>query len=59
MKVDTLIQILRENMLFSIPPDFHKAQGKILITVGDKEKNNMKNPLKHLCEIIQIARVCY
>lgn len=48
MKVDALLQILRENMLFSIPPDFHKAQGKILITVGDKEKNNMKKSAKAL-----------
>ncbi|WP_155591428.1 alpha/beta fold hydrolase [Lysinibacillus cavernae] len=48
MKVDALIQILRENMTFSIPHDFHKAQGRILITVGDKEKSIMKKSAKAL-----------
>ena len=48
MKVDTLIQILRENMSFSIPADFNKAQGKILITVGEKEKSNMRKSAKAL-----------
>lgn len=50
MKVETLIQILRENMLFSIPHDFHKAQGKILITVGAKEKSIMKKSAKALVQ---------
>jgi len=42
MKVDTLIKILKENMSFTIPRDFSKAQCNILVTVGEKEKGNMK-----------------
>ncbi|WP_438311910.1 alpha/beta fold hydrolase [Sporosarcina sp. FA9] len=38
MKSDTLIRILDENMSFEIPNDFNKAQAKILVTVGEKEK---------------------
>lgn len=40
--VNTLVRILQENMSFTIPPGFRNAQGKILITVGNKEKSIMK-----------------
>lgn len=39
---ETLIRILRENMLFSFPQQFKDTMGKILVTVGDKEKSVMK-----------------
>lgn len=42
MKVETLIRILEENMSFKLPENFQKARGKILVTVGDKEKAVMK-----------------
>ncbi|RDU36976.1 alpha/beta hydrolase [Neobacillus piezotolerans] len=42
MKSDTLIRILEENMSFEIPNGFNKATGKILVTVGEKEKSVMK-----------------
>jgi len=42
MKSDTLIRILEENMSFKIPNNFNKAKGKILVTVGEKEKAVMK-----------------
>jgi pimeloyl-ACP methyl ester carboxylesterase len=42
MKSETLIRILEENMSFKIPDNFKKAKGKILITVGEKEKAVMK-----------------
>lgn len=42
MKRQTLVRILQENMSFGIPPEFHKANAKILVTVGAKEKNIMK-----------------
>ena len=42
MKSDTLIRILEENMSFEIPKDFKKAEGQILVTVGEKEKAVMK-----------------
>lgn len=42
MKSETLIRILEENMSFEIPDNYHKAKGKILITVGEREKGVMK-----------------
>ncbi|MFS1518214.1 alpha/beta fold hydrolase [Bacillus sp. SCS-151] len=42
MKLDTLIRILEENMSFEIPNNFYKATGKILVSVGEKEKTIMK-----------------
>lgn len=42
MKSDTLIRILEKNMSFEIPNGFQKAEGKILVTVGEKEKTVMK-----------------
>lgn len=48
MKSDTLIRILEENMSFEIPKSFSKAEGKILVTVGEKEKAVMKKSAKDL-----------
>ncbi|UPW85410.1 alpha/beta fold hydrolase [Lysinibacillus sp. Ag94] len=48
IKVDNLIKILQENMSFAIPHDFSKARCKILVTVGEKEKSNMKKSAIHL-----------
>lgn len=42
MKSDTLVRILEENMLFEIPDHLKKANGKILVTVGEREKAVMK-----------------
>ena len=42
MKSDTMIRILEENMSFEIPKSFQKAESKILVTVGEKEKAVMK-----------------
>lgn len=42
IKQDTLIRILKENMSFALPLTFAKANAKILITVGEKEKQVMK-----------------
>ncbi|MEK5232379.1 alpha/beta hydrolase [Lysinibacillus sp. FSL K6-0232] len=50
MHVEVLLQILQENMSFSIPPNFHKAQGGILITVGAQEKSIMKKSAKALLQ---------
>ena len=48
MNPDTLIRVLEENMSFNIPKDFSKANGKILVTVGEKEKAMMKHSAKDL-----------
>ena len=50
MKPDTLVRVLEENMSFNIPKDFSKANGKILVTVGEKEKAMMKHSAKDLVE---------
>jgi pimeloyl-ACP methyl ester carboxylesterase len=50
MKPDTLIRVLEENMSFNIPKDFSKANGNILVTVGEKEKAMMKHSAKDLVE---------
>ncbi|WP_338472478.1 alpha/beta hydrolase [Niallia sp. XMNu-256] len=42
MKSETFIRILEENMSFEIPNGFNRAAGKILVTVGEKEKAVMK-----------------
>lgn len=47
---DALIQVLQENMTFSIPRNFHNAQGHILITVGNQEKKIMKKSAQKLVQ---------
>jgi pimeloyl-ACP methyl ester carboxylesterase len=42
MKPETLISILEANMSFTLPSNFNKVRGKLLVTVGDKEKAVMK-----------------
>lgn len=61
MEQDTLVRILEENMSFNIPDGFEKAEGKILVTVGEKENTVMKKSAKALlnandnCIAIMIA----
>lgn len=43
-----LIAVLEENMTFTIPSGFSEATGKILVTVGEKEKAVMKQSAKDL-----------
>ncbi|RHW35858.1 alpha/beta hydrolase [Lysinibacillus yapensis] len=50
MKSDTLVRVLEENMSFEIPKDFGEANGKILVTVGEKEKAVMKKSAKDIVE---------
>lgn len=50
IKLETLIRVLEENMSFEIPKDFSKATGKILVTVGEKEKAMMKKSAKDIVE---------
>lgn len=55
MKRETLVRILKENMSFAIPSEFYKATGKILVTVGAKEKRMMK---KSVFDILNNNRNC-
>ncbi|WP_404407878.1 alpha/beta fold hydrolase [Jeotgalibacillus malaysiensis] len=48
MKSDTLVRILEENMSFKIPDGFAKAESRILVTVGAKEKAMMRNSVVDL-----------
>ncbi|WP_120037429.1 alpha/beta hydrolase [Bacillus sp. PK3_68] len=50
MKPDTLVRVLEENTSFGIPADFKKANGKILVTVGEKEKAIMKKSAKDIVD---------
>jgi pimeloyl-ACP methyl ester carboxylesterase len=50
MELDALVRILEENMSFTIPDGFSKASGKILVTVGEKEKAMMKKSAKDITE---------
>ena len=57
MKLDTLVRVLDENMSFKIPKDFRKATGKILVTVGEKEKPSWKILQKMLWKLTRILSV--
>lgn len=48
MKPDALVRVMEENLMFNIPPDFAKATGKLLVTVGEKEKSMMKKSASDL-----------
>ena len=45
---DTLVRVLEENMSFQLPKNFAEATGKILVTVGEKEKAMMKKSAKDI-----------
>ncbi|WP_230200117.1 alpha/beta fold hydrolase [Bacillus niameyensis] len=48
MKAETLIQVLKENMVYTIPKNFSKAKTEILVTVGEKEKGMMRKSAQDL-----------
>ena len=55
MKRNTLVRILKENMSFQIPTKFKETKGKILVTVGEKERAIMK---KSAFEIVNCNENC-
>lgn len=55
IKQHTLVRVLNENMSFEIPDEFSKANAKILVTVGEKEKSVMK---KSAMEIVNMNSNC-
>ncbi|PYF06093.1 alpha/beta fold hydrolase [Ureibacillus chungkukjangi] len=48
LKPETLVRVLKENMSFELPKDFRNASGRILVTVGEKEKAIMKKSAKDI-----------
>ncbi|WP_454190858.1 alpha/beta fold hydrolase [Paenibacillus sp. Marseille-Q7038] len=50
MERNTLIKILEENMSFRIPKEFSRSKAKILITVGNHEKQIMKKSVSELLD---------
>lgn len=50
IKRDTLVRVLEENMSFELPKEFKNATGRILVTVGEKEKSIMKKSAKDIVE---------
>jgi pimeloyl-ACP methyl ester carboxylesterase len=55
VQANTLIRVLKENMSFEIPGDFRMAAGKILVTVGEKEKAIMKQSAR---DIVKVNPAC-
>ncbi|MFM9329387.1 alpha/beta fold hydrolase [Paenibacillus mesotrionivorans] len=55
VQVNTLVRVLNENMSFELPGDFRMATGKILVTVGEKEKAIMKKSAR---DIVEANRAC-
>ncbi|MCR8844755.1 alpha/beta hydrolase [Paenibacillus sp. SC116] len=45
MSKNTFTRIMNENMSFTIPKSFDRANGNILVTVGEKEKKMMKDSM--------------
>ncbi|UOE61841.1 alpha/beta hydrolase [Priestia filamentosa] len=50
MKASTLSRVLEENMLFTLPEGFRCSCSKILVTVGEKEKEVMKKSARDIVE---------
>lgn len=50
MTCEGLVKIMEENMSFQLPKDFSLANGKILVTVGEKEKSIMKKSAKDIVD---------
>lgn len=42
MNVNTLVAVLQENMSYQLPDRFADSTARILVTVGEKERGNMK-----------------
>ncbi len=55
VQASTLIRVLNENMSFEIPGNFRMAAGRILVTVGEKEKAVMK---KSAGDIVKANPAC-
>lgn len=51
LRLDTLLRVLDENMSFEIPAGFSQVKGKILVTVGEREKVVMKKSVRDLVEV--------
>lgn len=50
IKRESLIRILEENMSFTLPDEFSHVKGKILVTVGEKEKAVMGKSARDLAQ---------
>lgn len=50
MKTETLIQVLQENMTYTLPGNFSQAKAEILVTVGEKEKGIMRKSAEDLVQ---------
>ncbi|MBO1515515.1 alpha/beta fold hydrolase [Metabacillus bambusae] len=50
MKSKNIINMLEENLSYKLPTDFSNCKGKILVTVGENEKQIMKKSLSKILE---------
>ncbi|MCG7342621.1 alpha/beta hydrolase [Sporosarcina sp. ACRSL] len=50
IKPTTLINILKENMSYTLPENFAESTARILVTVGDKEKGLVKKSVQRIVD---------
>lgn len=53
INVETLINVLKENMAYSLPDDYSKSSARILVTAGEKEKGLVKKSARKIIEEIE------
>lgn len=50
LNTTTLINVLKENMAFSLPDDFSKNTARVLVTAGEKETGLVKKSVRKIVE---------
>lgn len=51
MNADALINVLKENMAYSLPDDLSKSSARILVTAGEKEKGLVKKSVQKILDV--------
>ncbi|WP_432359927.1 alpha/beta fold hydrolase [Sporosarcina sp. UB5] len=51
MNLTTLINVLKENMAYSLPENISKSAARILVTAGEKEKGLVKKSVRKIVEV--------
>lgn len=50
MNASTLVNVLKENMAYTLPDDFSKSTVRILVTAGEKEKGLVKKSVQKIID---------
>ncbi|MFC5602270.1 alpha/beta fold hydrolase [Sporosarcina koreensis] len=51
VKPTTLVEVLKENMAYSLPENLSKSSAQILVTAGEKEKGLVKRSVQKIVEV--------